>query len=58
MDYNYEVKIEAEGEESNILRFIEWIKENLKEQTKICFRSSINYSGEFKEFDIFQHNLH
>lgn len=56
MDYNHEVIIQAEGEESKILEFIEWIKVNVKEQTKIHYKNSLNYYGKYKEFDIFRHN--
>jgi acylphosphatase len=54
MDYNHEVKIQAEGEQVKIDEFITWIKENIKEHTQIHYKYSFNYSGKYKEFDIFR----
>jgi acylphosphatase len=56
MDYNHEVKIQAEGEQAKIDEFIAWIKNNMKEQTQIHHKYSLNCSGKYKEFDIFLHD--
>jgi acylphosphatase len=56
MDYNHQVKIEAEGHHDKMQEFISWIKDNVKDTEQLLFNNSLIYSGKFKEFDIFRHN--
>lgn len=58
MDYSMEtgVKIQAEGEQQRIEEFIKWIEINIKDTYNILFYNSLNYSGNFKEFDIYRHS--
>ncbi len=57
MDYNHQVKIEAEGHHDKMQEFISWIKENIKDSDILQYNSSNNYSGKFKEFDIYRHSV-
>jgi acylphosphatase len=58
MDYGPEVgvRIEAEGEESRITKFIKWIETNGKNSDNMLYTNSSEYDGKFKEFDIFRHS--
>ena len=59
MDYSpgTEVRILAEGEQSRMSEFIEWIGINLADPKTMLTHNTLNYSGKFKEFDIYLHSI-
>lgn len=58
LDYDPEngIKIEAEGEAGNIIVFIKWIENNIKDSDSMQYKSTLNHSGKYKEFDIYLHS--
>ncbi|MEA5109259.1 hypothetical protein SDC9_08660 [bioreactor metagenome] len=48
-------QIIAEADENNLNAFIAWIKDNIDDDSQLTCYNSLNYSGVYKEFDIFLH---
>ncbi len=57
MDYSASsgVRILMEGDEKDVIAFIEWIEQNIQETIHTLQHTYLNYSGHFTEFDIYRH---
>jgi len=57
MDYSesWGIRILMEGDEEDVIAFIEWIEQNIQETIDTLQHTYLNYSGHFTEFDIYRH---
>jgi acylphosphatase len=55
MDYGAEsdVTIQAEGDESKLAEFLQWIETNVKDPAHLIVNNTLKYSGKYNEFDIY-----
>jgi len=55
--YTLDVKgrLDCYPEGDNLNAFIAWIKDNIDDDSQLTCYNSLNYSGVYKEFDIFLH---
>ena len=59
LDYSPEngVRILAEGDQGMMSEFVKWIETNVNDSHNLFFNNSLNYSGKYKEFDIYRHTV-